>query len=185
MIRTVSEWTGYPGSPYYTTIYFGGSTEGEAIAAANAVTALWATLDGFLHVGATINVQDDVPQVDPATGQIIQNFVVTTAATVTTVVGEPLPPSNQALVRLRTGDYVAGRELRGRVFIPCQLETGSLNGSLTVGWMGALDDAFEQLAVTASGAGGLVVWSPTHGVASNVTSISVWDQFAILRSRRD
>ncbi|MCZ6914752.1 MAG: hypothetical protein O7C59_10085, partial [Rickettsia endosymbiont of Ixodes persulcatus] len=72
MLRVISEWSLSPGSPYYTTMYFGGSTSGEATAAANAVRAYWEAMKGFLAAPNTITVQPDVPSVDVATGSIIE-----------------------------------------------------------------------------------------------------------------
>ncbi|MCZ6914750.1 MAG: hypothetical protein O7C59_10075, partial [Rickettsia endosymbiont of Ixodes persulcatus] len=159
-------------------------TSGEATAAANAVRAYWEAMKGFLAAPNTITVQPDVPSVDVATGSIIENFVTTTVAVSATVATEPLPFANQALVQLRTGDYVGGRELRGRWFIPGQLESGSTNGRLTAAWRSALLSQTATFLTAASAGGGIVVWSPTHGVASNVNAHGVWDEFAVLRSRR-
>lgn len=185
MLRTTVQWIGTPGAPYYTTLHFGGNTSGEAQAAANAVRGLLFELQNRLDTLMAADVLPDVPSIDPATGQIIENFVTTTARVEFAGASEALPPANQALVRLRTGDFVGGRELRGRVFIPGILESDAVTGSLNPTLVTALNTAFVNLMTAGGSAGDLVVWSPTHGVASIVTAAQTWTEFAVLRSRRD
>lgn len=185
MIRVTSEWTGGTGAPYYTTQHFGGSTAGEATAAANAVRNFWFQLENQLSNTLSVSVQDDVPLVDPVTGQIIQMFSAPTAPVSFTSTEQVLPWTTQALFRLRTGDFVAGRELRGKLFMPGSTENRSLDGVPDNAWVTLLNGnwTFSYGGLPSSNLP--VVWSPTHGVFSNVTSATVWDQWAVLRSRRD
>ena len=185
MIRVTSEWTGAEGSPYYTTMHFGGSTQGEATAAANAVAALWNDLLGHFRDDMSVNVSDDVPQIDVVTGDILQNFVVSTALQSGLSTGDPLPPFTQALLRLRTGVYIAGRELRGKVFIPGLTENDNLNGRPLAALMSEIQDDVGNTIGGLPSSNFLLVWSPTHGEAANITSQTVWDEWALLRSRRD
>jgi hypothetical protein len=185
MLRVTTEFTGVTGAPYYTTMHFEGDTSGEAVAAANAVRAFWFELQNRLYGLMVANVQDDVPNIDPATGQITAMFSAPTALVDFSNASEVLPFTSQALIRWRTGDFVGGRELRGRTFIPGTVETDSIDGTLNGTYVSALNLAASNLLSAATGAGGLVIWSPTNGVASLVTSASTWEQFAVLRSRRD
>lgn len=185
MLRTTTRWIGVQGSPYYTTLHFGGNTSGEAQAAANAVRALLFELQNRLWGAMEGTVLPDVPSIDPATGQIIENFVTTTTPVNFAGAGEVLPFASQALVRLRTGDFIAGKELRGRVFIPGIQEADCVAGELNPTAVTALQTAFNNLLTAGGPAGSLVVWSPTHGQASVVSVAQPWNQFATLRSRRD
>ena len=185
MLRVTTEITGPQGAPYYTTIHFGGTTSGQATAAANAVRTFWADLADRLWEGMSPLVQSDIPSIDPATGQIVEMFSVVTTAVDMNAVGEPLPPFTQLLHRWRTGDFVAGRELRGRTFVPGIMEVDSVNGAPTAGLLADVQAAFDAMGTNGVPAGQIVVYSPTHHVFSLVSSHTNWNQFAILRSRRD
>lgn len=179
-IRTVL--TGNQGSPWLNTMYFddGG---GSAQQAADAAGLFWAECQDGMKTTIHWETEADVATIDEATGN-------TTAVTLTTPVdgdgvdsGNILPWATQGLVRFRTGVYLAGREIRGRAFIPGTTETFTATGlpdsSLT---------AYMQNAVTAVlGAANatLVVWSRKNQVSAVVSSGSPWNNYATLRSRRD
>lgn len=176
--------TGWPGAPYFSTMYFGGNTSGEAPVAAAAVRAYWDGIKGFITSGGVIQVQSDVEQVDPATGFITAVYSTTSVA-VNSTGNAPLPKATQGLVRWRTGDFVSGKEIRGRTFIPALANDAQLVGVPSTTFKTTLTTAGNTLLTSASAAGNLVVWSRKNGQASQVSSFSVWDQFAVLRSRRD
>lgn len=185
MIRVTSEWTGGQGTPYYTTMHFGGSSSGEAGTAANAVRNFWFQLENQLGGDLTVNVLDDVPLINVTTGQIEAMFNAPTAPVAFTSTEQPLPWTTQALFRLRTGVFVNGRELRGKVFIPGNTENRSLDGVPDNAWQTLLNGNWTFAFGGLAGSNAVQVWSPTHGVADNVQSATVWEQWASLRSRRD
>jgi hypothetical protein len=185
MLRTTATITGYQGAPYWNQLHFGGDTAGEAVAAADAAESLWQQLANFLATPGSVLVSSDVEQIDPATGQIVNVFPASTAAINFVAAGDILPYSTQGLIRLRTGDFVNGRELRGRIFIPGWVETASTAGNPTAPAVGAMNAAAASLLSAGAGAGGLGVYSPTHRVFSLVSVAQTWTQWAVLRSRRD
>jgi len=185
MIRVTTEWTGASGSPYYTQMHFGGSTSGEAGTAVSAVRNFWFQLQNILSDELIAKVQDDVPQIDPVTGNILAMFNVPSSAVVFTNTNQILPWATQALFRLRTGVYVAGRELRGRQFIPGLTEDRSTSGNVDAATVTLLNGNWTFAYGGLASSNTVQVWSPTHGVADNVQSATVWDQWAVLRSRRD
>jgi hypothetical protein len=185
MLRLTIEWTGMTGAPYYTTLHFGGSTLGEAGTAVTTVMAWLNLVDSSISNQLTANIQDDVYQVDVATGLVINSFPVVSAAVPMANVAEPLPHYTQVLHRLRTGVYVAGRELRGRLFLPGIVEADSINGIPAAPLLTYLASSWNSTFGAMASSNTVQVYSPTHHQAENVQNMSLWSQFALLRSRRD
>jgi hypothetical protein len=94
-----------------------------------------------------------------------------------------LPSMNQGLLQLRTGVYVEGRELRGRIFLPGWGENKSTAGRPSVS---TLNDWVASANAELLGAldATIVVYSLTHKVFAPVIAITAWNEFAVLRSRR-
>lgn len=185
MLRTLTTWTNVQGAPYYTNLYFGGDTEGEADAAVAAIDGFLADLDPSLVNGMVATVDSEVELVDPASGNVTGVYGTAGATETFVAGGDPLPYSTQMLIRWRTGQYVNGREVRGRTFIPGWTESSSTNGKPLPGTVSTMATIAASFLTAASGAGGLVIYSPTHGLDASVTSTSVWSEWAVLRSRRD
>lgn len=185
MLRYTSTFDTAPGTPYYNTLHFLGSTEGEAGAAAVAAHAFWDHLANALRTDMVWRGGLEVELVDVATGQTTDTFGVPANTVEFSGTLEPLPPANQALIRLRTSVFENGRRLRGRIFVPGVTEGFTTTGKVGAGSLTLLQDAGNLLLTEASGAGGLAVYSVTHRVVAGVDSCSPWDDFAVQRSRRD
>jgi len=185
MMRVTNELTGVPGGPYYSVQHYGGDTSGEAQPAADSSRDFWFQLQNFLDSRMSLSPLSEVEQVDPATGLITAVHTVSTLGFTFAGAGEALPTVTQALLRLRTGDYVNGREVRGRKFIPGVLESSTTAGRPSVALLNAINGAWDASIPEAEAAGEHVVYSETHHEAHFVTSRSTWTEFAILRSRRD
>lgn len=180
-IRTV--FTGVAGAPYYSNLYFSslGGTEEQARVA---VYTLWQALATTLRSGMTGTVQADVPLIDPVTGDILNVNTGTDKITTFTNSTAPLPPSNQGLVRLLTGAFVGGRQVRGRTFIPgLTIGASTTAGAVTSAIQTQLNTNFATLVGTANA--DLVVWSRKNGLWNAVNAATTWGQFGSLRSRRD
>jgi hypothetical protein len=128
MFRVITEIQGGSGGLQWSTMHFGGTTEGEAAAAALAAAAFWADIQDILSAAYQFHFDGEVLQVDPATNQITEVHLTAGWDRDGTAAGETLPWASQGLVRWRTGVYVAGRELRGRTFIPGWTEASSGGG---------------------------------------------------------
>lgn len=186
MLRVTTIWQGGAGTPYYNQLYFIGSTSGEAVAAATAARNFWGGCANGIGDSLTGQVQTEVEQVDPNTGQVLDVFPTSTAALEGFATGEELPPANQGLIRLLTSVFVAGRRLRGRVYVPAPVEGDASNGAPSGTYVGYLEDAIAALITDGQAAGGPCVYSPTHRIFGEITSGSVWtENFAVMRSRRD
>lgn len=185
MLRTTTEWTGFTGAPGYTTLHFDGLTAADATAAHSATAAFWQTLDQELWSGQQGTVLGDVPVIDPATGDITNMNTVAPVVITCTGSGDALPPTNQMLVRWRTGFYQAGREVRGRTFVPGLRETTVTAGTIPAGTVTGFETVLNAWLATLPAGRSLQVWSRTQGTATNVNLAQVWNQVAVLRSRRD
>ena len=186
MLRTTTLWTGQSGMPGYTTLHFLGTEDQAAADGVAALTeAIWEGLSAVIWSGVTAAVLPNVDVIDPVTGQTTGSFGVTTTPNAMGASGDQQPVAVQGLVQLRTGVYVSGREIRGRVFIPGSVDTADLAGAPNPVYSTSLGNVFST-AITDSAALGnpLAIWSPTRGQAEPVASAAGWTQWAVLRSRR-
>lgn len=165
-------------------LYFDGSTGSDAEAAAFAVNEFWQAIKGALTNAVSIDIDTQVNHVDIATGEILDSVGPVTSYDTTqgTDGTHTLPLSTQGMIHFRTGLYTAGRELRGRIFVPCfgedMNENGAPNGAATTALQAAGDALLAQTAVP-------LVWSRTHGVAQAISAAQASNKWAVLRSRRD
>lgn len=194
MLKVSTIWSGtMQGLPYFSDHYFGGSSELEATSARNALTTFWQGVDDRVVNNLTWTIQGDVEVIDPATGDITGVFGGVGATGNGADTGELTSAALQGLIRWRTGDFPFGRELRGRTFIPGVSEASSADGVPAATYVTGMETAATNLIVASSGAGGLVVWArpqpdatpPRVGTTALVSSSSLWNQWAVLRSRRD
>lgn len=182
MYRVRTVFNGVQGSPWLSTMFFAS----ETFTAADAVTAVgqfWTSIQTLQGNDITWATEGDVETVDAATGQT----TAVESTTPQTGAGSAATPlisiASQGLVRWRSGFYIAGREVRGRTFIPGLTSTAVDDGSVAAGTRTDIQTAADALIADANSS--LVVWSRAHGQQPNAESASVWANFAVLRSRRD
>jgi hypothetical protein len=188
-VRTIS--TGVAGAPWYTNVYFEGSEASRAQDAVTSMGLFWTAIRILIHPSITMAVQADVPNIDPVTGDTLAYYSAVPQTITGNADGELLPPASQALVRLATSAVVANRRLKGRIFVPGFTEANSQNGNLSAFALGIIGPAAQEFATRASIRP--VVWSrpapdasPARtGDSAPTTGATVWNQFAVLRSRRD
>jgi hypothetical protein len=179
MIRVRVNWSGV--NEGFSVMHFGDAI-GSAQVAADAVEDWLDDIDASMALGQAMQVDTEVEEVDPATGNILSVANVTTVGKTGAVSGAPVPQVAQALFRWRTGQYINGREVRGRTFVPgLALAATDTQGEIASATVAGLQTAAAAF-VTASGIG---VWSPANGTFELATSASVWPEFAVMRSRRD
>jgi len=184
ILRVRTAWSGYQGVPYLSTHYFSRIDGGSAAFAADAVHALWVGAKDVISSSLSWTIEPEVAVIDSATGTLtgVDNIGGGNSGT-GDASGEILPFATQGLLRLGTTTVVEGRILKGHTFIPGATEAHSNLGVPTSGYRGVIDAAFaDMLAVDDSF---LLVWSRTHGQIGPVLSGSCWNQWAVLRSRRD
>lgn len=193
MLRVRSVSTGVAGAPYYTNVYFNGSVS-EAVGARTRMVNFWNDLVPVMRTGLQTQVEQEVWEIDPATGDTIAIATAGTGTPATgTGAGAALPPATQALLRLGTNVVRRNRRVAGKIFIPGMTVTNSLDGRPANSLITALNTAAGRLT---SGVitDRVVVWSRPNvligpvglpGLSCNVSATSVWNEFAVLRSRRD
>lgn len=185
MLRVRTVFTGVQGTPWYSNFYFGGNTEGEAAAASVATDAFWGRLAPNMCTPLVWEVEQDVPTINATTDEITENFVVAPQGGAAVNSNPAMPLAAQALLRWRTGDYVAGRELRGRTSIPYLANAYVTDGRPSAILLSSLTAAATSLLSESAGAGGFAVYSRTHHQWSLVNAGTPWTEFSVMRSRRD
>lgn len=195
-VRTV--FTGVAGSPYYSNLYFLGLAIGaDAQAAVDNVDVFWTSLASVMNIGLVGEIEAEVPVLDDTTGEIVSVFTTTGGVVDPTSADGALPWATQGLVRLATSGFIEGRRVRGRINIPGLGEASSDGGAPGTSIKASMQAAIDGLVDATDST--LVVWSrpkpvvpptdpPTYdrlGSSYVVTSASVWDKWAQLRSRRD
>lgn len=179
-IRTVT--TGVAGAPFYTNLYFG-TALGTAAQAHAAVTAFWTSMRDFISSSLTMRVEGEIAIIDSDTGEQTGSASVTGTTVTGAQATNNLPPATQGLIRWRTGNFVGGRRLQGRTFIPGVTVALSSNGEPSGDYIAKMQDSANALIAAASV--DLLIFSKTKFVAQPVLSASPWSRFAVLRSRRD
>lgn len=164
-----------------STFYFVGASGDEALMV-DAVGDFWDAIAPQITSNVTYATEPDVDELDTVTGTLLGSAAVTPRTGAGTSAEEALPWATQGLLRLRTGAVVGGRELRGRLFIPGLTEGKSLGGKPTAAVITAINSAAATFA--ARGDVAWHVWSRTHGASADVVTATMWDNFAVLRSRR-
>lgn len=210
-VRAASE--GWLGGPGLNTFYFrtGENQVPPVINTAQlCVTRVRAALDVWkaqMPLAWRCQVSNIVDVIEDSSGQLVNSFSVDPAAILAGVA--PMgwaPTSTMVLLRLNTSTFSDGARLQGRAFLGPVANSLDDNGTVT---QSMLDNA------TATGAAlldagisdnpDLVVWrrprearaaytkgekvfpavTQRNGSIAQVTSITVPDKFAVLRSRRD
>lgn len=182
MWRVRTTISGLQGGPYLNTMYYN-VVGGLTAANAHACTAtFWNAIKGSIVAGASIVIEGEVASIDILTGNVTSITPVTPTTVASTSGGDALPWVSQGLIRLRTGTYVNGREVRGRWFIPGAVETNNDVGRPNSTYVTLLNNAVA--AVIADATTDLMVYSKKNRDAVPVVSGSAWGEWASLRSRR-
>jgi hypothetical protein len=164
-----------------------GSTEDAAQELADRARAFLFEMVNSLPDEVTISFPGEVLERNTSTGVLEAAHGITAPASFGGNVSGAFAAPAGARVHWNTDAIVSGRRLRGRTFIvPIATAAYDTNGTLTSTFRTALQSAANTF-ITSGGTANVEVsvWSPTHGVQADVTSASVPDEAAILRSRRD
>ena len=181
-IRTVISRSSLPWG--LSTQYFAAGALQTSGDASTAVHNFWNAIKSYVSDQVVFQVVNEVDVINVDTG-VIQSVESPgdLGAVAGTDEGEPLPWQTQLVGRLRTGEYIAGRELRGRIFIPGISESNSSSGVPAGGLVDTVNDAMTGAFIPGLSAEA-VVYSRTHHVAAPVSAATCATQFAVLRSRR-
>lgn len=201
---------GWPGAPGLNTFYFAphglvSSTEAvldDAQLAHDRVHAAFVAGQDIYPSPWIATVSPTVDVLEPSNGELVNSFSVDPSAAVGSTNGADFGPTPaMILLQLRTATFVDGSRIAGRAFLgPC-VPTADPNGSPAASILEkAVDfsDALQDAGVTEEPV--LVVWrrprladaehlpepvTARDGSIAKVTSITVPDKYAVLRSRRD
>lgn len=192
--RTTAIWSGAPGLPGYTTMYWDGTLDGSA-----ALSAMKTLMTDLLGAGATgnstyvpaaidINFDTNTELIDEATGEMVSFESATAQPPIGGSGSKVYAAVSGACISWYTAGVANGRRVRGRTFlVPLQDQAFASDGSLSVSLL-------ADLAAGGNGAvaaGELQVWhrpsgpGATDGFAHPVTAWRATDQAAYLKSRRN
>lgn len=119
--------------------------------------------------------------VESTTGQVTGSGSTGGRSGAGLVADQEMANQTQWVASLRTGQFVNGRELRGRIFIPGPPITASENGQPTPATLTSIQGAVNILRQV----GDLSVFSPTHLVTGVATGVEPFTEWGVLRSRRN
>ena len=177
-------WTGVAGAPYYTTLrgLVTGPVEPEEFA--DAWTSFLVTIQGAIIDNLTAVVEPEVTVIESTTGELVGVLSIDGDTIAPSGSTDALPPMTQALMQLTTPAIISGRRLRGRIFLPGMLEANNtVDGQPSAALISSFDGAGATLVDALAST--WVVYSPTHRAYATVTGMNTWNQWAVLRSRRD
>ena|SRR5665648_507154 len=198
--------SGWLGGPGLNTFYFQNATDPSIADSTNAalcVAGVHAAFDaskGAYSPSTSIQVSGVVDVLTAETGQLSESYAGTEPAVITGLGTGGLAPTATMIVgRLNTAGVVNGKRVRGRGFFGPLKNIVDADGSPAADLVNAIGALVNYLHNTVDAAVELVVWSRPvtadstatppivgrDGSAHAVTSTSVRDIFAVLRSRRD
>ena len=189
--RITAVWSNFRGAPGYTNFFFDGAFPDDAAAEAAAVSVrqFFVDVNPHLPFEVNINIQGVADILDEGTGAITNQIDFNPPISVSGAGGGKYSAASGAVVNWNTVEYKGGRRVRGRTFlVPLTSDAYDDNGDLSGAALGAIRTAASDL-ITDLGANPLAVWSRPRGGAGGtahvVSSATVPDMGAILRSRRD
>lgn len=192
MLEVITDITTPSGAGKVNVAYFADDVPPQA--AIDAMAQFWLEALLICTPSVTARVRANGRRLDPATGGL-EEFTtgIASGLLVGAASGDVVADASQALVRWRTGVVRAGREVRGRTFIPGVGSTYLQGGNLNNTAIGLLNTAANNLV---SGPEAFGVWSrpveagndddvPARpGIHVPATSGGAWSEFAVLRRRR-
>ena len=178
--RTV--FTGVAGAPWYNNLFFEGGTP-EGAAYGPDVAAFWDACASQMVTAVSWVTEPTYTVIETDTGLITDIGDWAGDSGVGLLAGEALPWACQAVVNWRTNLYIAGRELRGKTFVPALMQNANNNGVLLAASQADIQAAADGLIAGSSGA--FCVYSRTHLTEAIVESATVPTKIGVLRSRRD
>lgn len=155
---------------------------GTAQQAVTAVGNFWFAALANASSACTSYTEDEVAIINSTSGKMVGLTTTVGVASGGGGAGDVLPQANNGLLRLFTGAFSNGRQIRGRLFIPGQIEgtsNGQPSGASIANWTGAA----AALIADANTLWG--VYSRKQNDIFDVTGVTGWNRYAILRSRRD
>lgn len=197
MLKVKVRWQGFTGSPGWSNFFFDDATgdfltQTEAAAAVARVNSFITAIKPQFPPNVAWAIQSDVEAVHATSGEMFGVHTVTSPAVQNgTNTGTTYSAASGANITWRTAGVRRGRRVRGRTFlVPIASLQYDNDGSLAASTVTMFTNAATALA-DFSGTMPLGVWSRPTGPGLEdgqwfpVSSVTVPDKVAILRSRRD
>lgn len=190
--RYIWDWTGFVGAPGVTAIY---TDNDDTVGVADAFDAWLFSIRAFMPDDVHIRLRPEAEVIDDATGELLSVHSAPTARAIDGANSGPYSAASGMCVAWGTSGLVAGRRVRGRTFlVPMSGAFYDSQGALSDTDLPGVRTGLASFMATA--AGHQVIWSrprtdPVTGAVTlagsshPVTSASIRDRVAILRSRRD
>lgn len=197
-MRVQTRWDGFNGAPGFTVMHFRdfdtdtAPTIAQATAALDRVRLFFETVKSQIPSACRVTVQPVVDVIEHTDGSLVDSLNVTSspAAITGTSAGTVAGPAG-AVFNWRTNTIRNGRRVRGRTFlVPLGATAYEANGTLSAAALTSFNTAATAL-VDSTGTPDLFVYGrpsapqATDGVIAVVSSYTIPDMVAVLRSRRD
>ena len=197
ILRVKINWTGFTGGPGYTNLHFEPTT-GETIdqalvdSAVNKTAFFLSAWRVYQPLNLATQVDTAVAEIDEQSGAIENYWVGPSVAAGNGSSSGVYAAGSGSCINLYTADVRNGRRVRGRIFmVPLGNAALEADGTINAGALTAMRASAAALIDDLDPAR-LVVWVrpfgfpiEINGGAYAVTSYSITDKVAQLRSRRD
>lgn len=190
MLRVQCVWTAVGLGESYTNFHFTGSGEPAAQSAVDSVSQWFAGISTLINLNVLFQTNPEVLEIEPGSGDVDDVHIVDSYEENGVSNIPRVADSTQALMRWNTATFRGARRIKGRTFVP-GLHTGNVeNGQVTAPAQATLLSASEQLINDPAIRPALVVYSRNPGgiggvgIAATVIDGTVWNEFAVLTSRR-
>lgn len=188
-VRTI--WSGFPGAPGYTNMFFAGPTTGslpDANSAASLVSTYWGAVKSILPPDVQIQVQAEQDIVDVATGKMVGTQSSSAQPQVTGAMSGAYSAPTGATQPWPSSTFSNGRRVTARTYlVPLGGGAFEANGTLTSTAITTMFNAASALVADPNTH--LAVYTrPKAGVPGSYALCSAAtprDVAAVLRSRRD
>nr|CRY97364.1 hypothetical protein [uncultured prokaryote] len=185
MMRVRTIFSGVPGTPFYSNLYFNESGLAAPQPVIDAVAAFWSAAMAGTSEDLSWNVNPEVLVIDETDGSITGVLNGEGSSDDGNSSAELAPAATQGLVQYKSDTYLNSRRLQGRIFIPGIMEAMGAGVPTEVSrtrWRGA---ALGLLTAADTAGTPWVVYSRANGTLAEVTAVDAWTQYAVQRSRRD
>lgn len=178
-------WTGFLGAPGISHFYTNASDDDTFHSALNTWKGTWAA---NLPDDVTLTLKAEVEQLNDTDGQLVGAFTIGSDSTTSGANTSGFSAASGVVVNWLTAGFVAGRRVRGKTFmVPISGGAYDTNGTVEANALQFMRTSTATFQNAVQGI--MVVWSrprPTlNGSSHEVTSWSIPDKVAVLRSRRD
>lgn len=195
--KVVINWTGFPGGPGYTNLYFGdlsgtGALDQALVDSAASQAQTW--IEAWrprLPTSVYTGIDPTVEAIESTTGAVQAFWTATVAAPVAGGGVASFAAPSGACVSWYTSTVRKNRRIRGRTFVvPLDTASYEADGTLIPTIAGVINPASQAL-INSAGPAHLGVWArpsskgATDGQWAQATAYRMQDKAAMLTSRRD